>query len=228
MSKDTRQNSDLKQDSLGRDSSYLIQDYSETETLSTISSGKRSDLTFLNISDITSQMEEPVVFQDESNESERKKEAVLKNDILLKDESKVFNDAKVLNEAKVFNEVFSNEPTVFKNEAIAINETQYKCDNRLNLGVSENYLATGGDKNLIEFSPIQESNEMVVDEGSIYENCKTLSESTTNEDQKMCEVIEDDPSIYQQVKYFRKSIHEINSLLDLEKTTAEKEVSKLF
>ncbi|KAF5304225.1 hypothetical protein FQR65_LT08032 [Abscondita terminalis] len=62
--------------------------------------------------------------------------------------------------------------------------------------------------NLIEFSP----NEPVADDVKLVPNDKRKSSET--------ESLDDENSIYQQVKYFRRSIHEINALLDLQNVDA--------
>ncbi|KAK4878829.1 hypothetical protein RN001_011335 [Aquatica leii] len=59
--------------------------------------------------------------------------------------------------------------------------------------------------NLIEFSPNEES---ISDASKLTVNDKRKSFET--------ESLDDENSIYQQVKYFRRSIHEINALLDLQ------------
>ncbi|XP_031329865.1 GTPase-activating protein CdGAPr isoform X2 [Photinus pyralis] len=71
--------------------------------------------------------------------------------------------------------------------------------------------------NLIEFSPCDPPPDLTK-----LSNDKRKSSET--------ESLDDENSIYQQVKYFRRSIHEINALLDLnakgESTTCEEEVSE--
>ncbi|KAG5877665.1 hypothetical protein JTB14_015625 [Gonioctena quinquepunctata] len=62
-------------------------------------------------------------------------------------------------------------------------------------------------ENLIDFSPLQSNVESVPSPSKSINNDKRKSEETE---------CSDDSAIYQQVKYFRRSIHEVNALLDLE------------
>lgn len=65
--------------------------------------------------------------------------------------------------------------------------------------------------NLIEFSPLEPPPGVLSSPSRLFNNDKRKSEETETQDEN---------AVYQQVKYFRRSVHEVNALLDIGKEMA--------